>query len=613
MNYLPVVAVLITGLLTTALLVLATQRAIRRTRQLEQKNIEIERLVAEKTAELAIEKERAQVTLASIGDAVITTDAAGRVEYLNTVAEALTGWTRAEACGRELVEVFQVRQAEYSELVTGSKDMAVHGSLLVNRAQQEIAIDQSVAPICGRDSEVIGSVLVFRDVSQQRRHAREMTYQATHDALTGLYNRRAFEERLGQLLTRAKMDRSQHVLLYLDLDQFKIVNDACGHPAGDQLLRQLAAALQKEVRQKDVLARLGGDELGILLTDCPETAGETVADKILRAVSDFRFIWKERIFTISASIGLVPFGSESENAASILSAADAACYTAKDKGRNRVLVYQIDDIELNQRRSQMLWVTRLKHALDEDRFVLYSQPIVAIDPGTSSGLQHEVLLRLREEDSTLVPPGAFIPAAERYGMMPAIDRWVVRKTLQWLAAHRADPGLAESYSINLSGQSLSDAGFLDFVLREIEHSGIAPGRVSFEITETAAVAALDSATQMIQALKDKGCRFLLDDFGSGWSSFAYLKNLPVDFLKIDGSLVRDMAHDVLDEAMVRAINEIGHVLGIATIAEFVESEAILEKLKALGVDYAQGYAIGRPAPIDAHLGASPAVRSQQTA
>jgi diguanylate cyclase (GGDEF)-like protein/PAS domain S-box-containing protein len=613
LNYLPVVAVLITGLLMTALLVLATRRAVRRTRQLEQKNIEIEQLVAEKTSELALEKERAQVTLASIGDAVITTDAAGRVEYLNTVAETLTGWTRAEARGRELAQVFQTRQAEFPESATGSKDIAVHGCLLVNRAQQEIAIDQSVAPISGRDGEMLGSVLVFRDVSQQRQHAREMTYQATHDALTGLYNRRAFEERLGQLLTRAKMDQSQHVLLYLDLDQFKIVNDACGHPAGDQLLRQLAAVLQNEVRQKDVLARLGGDELGILLTDCPETAGLGIANKILRSVSDFRFAWKERIFTISASIGLVPFGSESESAASILSAADAACYTAKDKGRNRVLVYQLDDIELNQRHSQMQWVTRLKHALEEDRFVLYSQPIVAIGHGTSSGLQHEVLLRLREDDGAIVPPGAFIPAAERYGMMPAIDRWVVRNTLQWLAAHRADPGLAESYGINLSGQSMSDAGFLEFVLQEIERSGVAPGRVSFEITETAAVAALDRATQFIQALKDKGCHFLLDDFGSGWSSFAYLKNLPVDFLKIDGSLVRDMDQDALDEAMVRAINEISHVLGIATIAEFVESEAILEKLKAMGVDYAQGYAISRPAPIDAHLGISPALRSQQTA
>lgn len=612
-NYLPVATILFSGLLVTTLLVLAARRAAWRTTQLEQRNIEIERVVAEKTAELALEKERAQVTLASIGDAVITTDAAGRVEYLNSVAEVLTGWSCDEACGRELAQVFQVRYANYPESVTGSQETVVRDSLLINKARQEIAIDQSSAPIRGHDGKILGSVVVFRDVSQQRRLTRDMSYQATHDALTGLYNRRAFEERLGQLLARAKMDRSQHALLYLDLDQFKIVNDACGHTAGDQLLRHLAAVLQKEVRQRDILARLGGDELGILLSDCPDTAAEEVANKMLRTVSDFRFAWKERMFTISASIGLVSFGTESENAASILSAADAACYAAKDKGRNRVLVYQANDIELSQRRGQMQWVTRLKHALDENRFVLHSQPIVPTSATSAPPVLHEVLLRLREEDDSLVPPGAFLPAAERYGLMPEIDRWVVRTTLQWLATHRGDPYLAQSYSINLSGQSLSDAQFLSFVLQEIERSGVEAGRLAFEVTETAAVAALDSAVQLIQKLKNKGCRFLLDDFGSGWSSFAYLKNLPVDFIKIDGSLVRDMAHDALDEAMVRAINEIGHVLGIATVAEFVENEAVLERVKALGIDYAQGYALGRPALLDVHLSPPEAARSQHTA
>jgi diguanylate cyclase (GGDEF)-like protein/PAS domain S-box-containing protein len=612
-NYLPAAVMLVTGLLATMILVLAAWRAAQRTQQLEQKNIEVERLVAKKTAELALEKERAQVTLASIGDAVITTDAAGRIEYLNTAAETLTGWSHVEAHGRELTEIFRVRPADDPAVVAGSPEAPVRDSLLINRAQQEIAIDQSVAPICGHDGEVLGSVVVFHDVSQQRQHAREMSYQASHDALTGLYNRRAFEERLGQLLASARSDGVQHALLYLDLDQFKIVNDACGHSAGDQLLRQLAALLRKEARQSDALARLGGDELGILLQNCQVNEAEKIAQKLLQTINDFRFAWKERAFTIGASIGLVPFDSESENAASILSAADAACYAAKDKGRNRVLVYQADDVELSQRRTQMQWVTRLKHALDENRFVLHSQPIVPIASRATSPVYHEVLLRLREEDGALVLPGAFLPAAERYGLMPEIDRWVVRTTLQWLTEHADDPGLAASYSINLSGQSLSDAPFLGFVLHEIERSGVAPGRVYFEITETAAIAASHGALKTIQTLKDRGCRFLLDDFGSGWSSFAYLKHLPVDFLKIDGSLVRDMAHDILDEAMVRAINEIGHVLGIATVAEFVENETVLEKLKALGVDYAQGYAIGRPAPIDAHLGTSPAVRSQHTA
>ena len=601
-NYLPVTAMLMAGLLATLLLVLAVRRAAQRTRQLEQRNMEIERQVAEKTAELALEKERALVTLASIGDAVITTDAAGRIEYLNTVAEALTGWSHTEAHGRELADVFQVRPAGEQAMVAGSPETPARDSLLVNRALQEIAIDQSVAPIRGHAGEALGSVVVFHDVSQQRLHAQEMSYQAMHDALTGLYNRRVFEDRLGQLLLSTKSEGTQHALLYLDLDQFKIVNDACGHSAGDQLLRQLSTLLRKQSRQSDTLARLGGDELGVLLQDCPESEALRVAQKLLQTINDFRFVWKERTFTIGASIGLVPFGSESESAANILSAADAACYAAKDKGRNRVLVYQADDIELSQRRSQMQWVTRLKRALAEDRFVLYSQPIVRLPLLAVSPPDHqEVLLRLREDDGTLVPPGAFLPAAERYGLMPEIDRWVVRSTLSWLAAHATDPGLATSYSINLSGQSLNDAPFFEFVLHEIERSGVSPARVSFEITETAAVAAFDNAIQVVQGLRDRGCRFMLDDFGSGWSSFAYLKNLPVDFLKIDGSLVRDMAHDVLDAAMVRTINEIGHVMGIATIAEFVESGEVLEQLTALGVDYAQGYAIGRPVPIDTHL------------
>lgn len=600
-NYLPVIAMLFTGVLTTMGIVLLARRTAQRTLALERRNIEIERLVSEKTAELAREKERAQVTLASIGDAVITTDAAGCVEYLNPAAEALTGWNSGDACGRTLEDVFQTQPADESGPLAGMAELPASDILLVNRSQHRIAIDQSVAPILGRDDEVLGCVVVFRDVTEQRKFTREMSHQATHDALTGLYNRRVFEDRLAQLLANTETDGIQHALLYIDLDQFKIVNDACGHTAGDQLLRQLAAILRKEMRLSDVLARLGGDELGILLHNCQAEEALVVARKLLQTINDFRFVWKDRTFAIGASIGLVSFGDGLESAASVLSAADAACYAAKGKGRNRVLVYQAGDTELSQRRGQAQWVSRLKRALDEDRFVLYSQPIVRVSSPTAVPMMREILLRLRDEDDTLIPPGAFLPAAERYGLMPAVDRWVVRTVLQWLAGHAADPALMDCYTINLSGLSLSDGKFQDFVLQELAVSGVAPTRIAFEITETAAVAALDSAVHLIKALKDKGCRFLLDDFGSGWSSFAYLKNLPVDFLKIDGGLVRDMTDDKLDDAMVRSINEIGHMLGIATIAEFVESGVVLQRLVLFGVDYAQGYAIERPAPIDAHL------------
>lgn len=604
-NPVSVVAAFVIGVLMTVLVVTAARRAAQRAVQLEQRNREIEQRVAEQTAELALEKERAQVTLASIGEAVFTTDSEGRVEYMNAVAEQLSGWNIEDARGRALVEVLRITSASDTTSNASTLGPLAGDSLLVDRAGQEIAIDQSTAPIRGSDGTVHGSVVVVRDVSAQRKLAREITFQASHDALTGLFNRRAFEERLAELLESARTQGAQHALLYLDLDQFKIVNDACGHSAGDQLLRQLAVVMRKEVRQSDALARLGGDELGVLLAGCALAEAERVAAKLLEAVGEFRFVWKDRTFTIGVSIGVVPFGAEAESIAALLSAADAACYAAKDQGRNRVRIYQDDDVELSQRRSQMQWVTRLKRAVTEDEFVLYSQPIFPVVRQAGRAVQHEVLLRLREADGSVVLPGAFLPAAERYNLMPDIDRWVIRTTLRWLATHSQALQAVASYNVNVSGQSLSDPRFLDFVLAEFEASGVPPAQVCFEITETAAVANLDSAMRVITRLKERGCRFLLDDFGSGWSSFAYLKNLPVDYLKIDGSLVRDMAVDRLDEAMVRAINEIGHVMGISTIAEFVESDDVLARLAVIGVDYAQGYAIGYPVPIDDPVRAAP--------
>ena len=595
------IAAILTGILVTALLVLAARQALLRARELQRHATEVERQVREKTAELAVEKERAQVTLASIADAVITTDGGGHVDYLNPVAEQLTGWHQEEAVGLPLDSVFHTR----GETSPSAGESAVPGKtregVLVSRTGQEIAIDQSVAPISADDGEVLGSVLVFHDVSQQRRMVQEMSYQASHDALTGLLNRRAFEDRLEDLLVRAKLHGHTHVMLYLDLDQFKIVNDACGHAAGDQLLRQLSALVSKETRASDSVARLGGDEFGILLQQCVVDDALPIAQKFLQLVNDFRFVWKERTFTIGASVGLVPVTADAENVAAILTAADAACYAAKDKGRNRVFVYQPHDTELTERRTQMQWVTRLKQAVAEDRLVLYVQPIVPLAPRDRGLLQQEVLVRLRDADGGLIPPGAFLPAAERYGLMPAIDRWVVQATLRWLADHRRHPGLASCYNINLSGQSLTDAEFLDWVLSEIRSSEVPPERVCFEITETAAVATLDAAMRVIGALRDHGCRFLLDDFGSGWSSFAYLRNLPVDFLKIDGSFVRDMVDDPVDEAMVRSIHHIGHVMGVQTIAEFAETAEVLQRLREVGVDYAQGFAVATPTAIDDHL------------
>lgn len=602
LDYKLVVIAAVTGLLMSILLAVAGQSIYLRAREREHRHHEIQRQVREKTVELALEKERAQVTLASIGDGVITTDAQGRVEYLNPVAEQLTGWSAAEAHGRLLPEVFSIirddtRKQADSPLQAYLDETQAHelrrDSVLVDREGNEIAIDHSAAPIRDRENQIIGVVVAFHDVSHERQLAQEMSYQATHDALTGLYNRRAFEDRLRDALLDAKHNGFVHVLLYLDLDQFKIVNDAAGHVAGDELLRHVSALLLAETRRSDTVARLGGDEFGVLLHECAREEGLKIAHKIRQVVHDFRFVWKDRSYAIGVSIGMVMVNGDSDSLSTILSAADAACYAAKDKGRNRVQLFQADDAELARRRGEMQWVTRLSKALEEDRFVLYAQPIVSLLSQMKEA-RYEVLIRMITEEGEIVPPGAFVPAAERYLLMPDIDRWVVHSLLNWAAIHCG----CAFYTINLSGESLNDDNFLAFVLEQFERTGVPPEKICFEITETAAVANLSSAMQFITALKKRGCQFSLDDFGAGWSSFAYLKNLPVDYLKIDGGFVKDMVNDPLDFAMVNSINQIGHAMGIRTVAEFAESEEILRRLAEIGVDYAQGYGIGRPRPLE---------------
>jgi diguanylate cyclase (GGDEF)-like protein/PAS domain S-box-containing protein len=606
-EYKIIILALLTGSIVTILLVVAGKNATMRAQELQQRNKEIERQVLEKTTELALEKERAQVTLESIGDAVITTDAGSNIEYLNPIAEKLTGWKNMEARGLPLWEVFNLIKETTREpadnpvkmcLSEGHMTKLTRDTVLINRDRSDIAIDHSAAPIRNREGAIIGAVLVFHDVGHERKMAREMSYQATHDALTGLLNRRVFEERLEELLISAKTENSTHTVLYLDLDRFKIVNDACGHIAGDELLRQITALLQTETRRSDTVARIGGDEFGILLYQCPQDGALHIASKLRQVIHDFRFVWKDKTFAIGVSIGLVTVTDESEGASGILSAADAACYTAKDKGRNRVQVFQADDSEIAYRRGEMQWVTRLTKGVEENRFLLYGQTIVPIAASNfPNKKQYEVLIRLLSEDGNeIIPPGAFIPAAERYNLMPTIDGWVINAVFEWLT----DPFVADmdaSYNINLSGQSLNDDNFLSFLVDQFQRLKIPPGKICLEITETAVVANLTKAIEFINILKPLGCRFALDDFGSGWSSFAYLKNLPVDYLKIDGSFVKDMMDDALDYIMVESINRIGHTLGMQTIAEFVENGNILEKLKDIGVDYAQGYSIDKPRPL----------------
>jgi diguanylate cyclase (GGDEF)-like protein/PAS domain S-box-containing protein len=556
--------------------------------------------------ELFKEKERAQVTLESIGDGVVTTDVSGTIEYINPVAEHLCGWSLEEAEGHTFEEVFRLLEEsrriaiENPILQCLEKRHSVSSNtetILTDRLGSEHAVEYSAAPIRDREGGLVGVVVGLHDVTVMRQMAQQLTHQATHDALTGLINRREFETRLKAALDSAHQEEVQHALCYLDLDQFKVVNDTCGHVAGDKLLQQVTARLKEHVRKADTLARLGGDEFGVLLWNCPLETAERVSDELRKVVKEYRFSWEDKIFEVGVSIGLVPIVANSGTLTDVLSAADSACYAAKDRGRNRVHVYQPDDKLLSERHGEMQWVSRIGSALDEDRLTLYGQRIMSLSEDNPD--HWEILVRLREADGTIVPPMAFIPAAERYHIMPAIDRWVLKHAFQLISNHtpsHEDSGLV--FNFNLSGQSLSDDGLLAFLIDQIESSAIDPEKICFEITETAAIADLMHATRFIAVMTGLGCHFALDDFGSGLSSFAYLKNLNVSYLKIDGGFVRNMVNDRIDRAMVESINHVGHTLGIKTIAEFVETAEVLGAVSQLGVDYAQGYCIAKPVPID---------------
>lgn len=556
--------------------------------------------------QLFAEKERAQVTLKSIGDAVITTDGAGRVDYLNPVAETLTGWSLSAAQGRWLSEIFPVIDEDTRKPVpdpvklclTGEQVFdPLHYRLLLNRTGAEYAIQYSAAPIRDRDARIQGLVLVFSDVSEQRRLAAEISHQARHDALTGLINRHEFERRLERIISTVQIDHSEHILCYLDLDQFKVVNDTCGHAAGDELLRQLAQLFSGKIRQRDTLARLGGDEFGLLLEHCSLVQAQRVAETLRQALAEFLFAWEDKSFRLSVSIGMVPINVTSGNLSDALQAADSACYVAKDSGRNRIHVYTPDDIELVQRHGELLWVNHLQEALEQNRFELHAQRIVPVNPRGDGSIHYELLLRLLDTTGKMLSPGAFIPAAERYNLAPRIDRWVIEHAFRAFNRHTHLLESLELIAINLSGASLSEPVLQTFILEQLDQSIIPAEKICFEITETAVISNLTVADHFISVLKQRGCRFALDDFGSGLSSFAYLRNLPVDFLKIDGMFVKDIVDDLIDLAMVRSINEIGQLMGKKTIAEYVENEAILECLRSIGVDYAQGYGIARPRPL----------------
>ncbi|WP_033838675.1 EAL domain-containing protein [Mesorhizobium loti] len=588
------------NLITAALLILL---AVWRTRKL---------LAQRQAFQLALnaERERAQITLASIGQAVISTGRDGRLDYMNAVAEKLLACSVGTARGKPIASLFRLVDKDTSVEESQLVERLLAGEPRRSSARPQLLQrpDGSVVPVALTGApllvsgEVVGAVLAFHDMTREEDYIERLSWQASHDALTGLANRRDFESQLERTIVELQDQPRQHALMYLDLDQFKLVNDTCGHAAGDELLRQISALLTTELRPGDVLARLGGDEFGVLLVDSDcETAADT-AERLRAAVQDLHFAWDNRPFNTSVSIGMVQIANAQVTIEEALRAADVACYMAKEKGRNRVQVHSDGDMALRERFGEMAWVQRLHAALDQNRFRLHAQEIWPLnDDVADAGAHIEILLRLTDEDGSFVTPQSFIPAAERYGLMPLIDRWVVRNTFRILAARQADPGMAPigTCAINLSGATFGDETFLGFLCEQFLVHRISPAMICLEITETSAIANLTNAIRFIDDLRSLGCRFALDDFGSGMSSFAYLKHLPVDYLKIDGSFVKDMVEDRIDRAMVEMIHHIGKVMGKRTIAEFVESDGIIAALKTIGVDYAQGYGIARPKPFDA--------------
>jgi diguanylate cyclase (GGDEF)-like protein/PAS domain S-box-containing protein len=548
------------------------------------------------------EKESAQITLQSIGDGVISTDADSIIDYINPVAENLTGWRLEDAMGRNVDEVFRAFHEETCEPLenplTGSirrvrPIKSVRPMLMIRRDGNELYVESTAAPIRDGHGKVSGAVLVFHDVSESRELNRKLSYHASHDPLTGLVNRREFESRIERCVKSARAQEGSYALCHLDLDQFKMINDSCGHAAGDALLGNIGALLKSKIRWRDTLSRIGGDEFGLLLEGCTLEDALRTAEVLREAVKGFRYEWEERVFKLSASVGVVPITADNEDVASILSAAEGACAAAKEQGRNRVHSFAENDIELMRRRRETQWAARITAALDEGRFELYRMPIMPLQT-KEDGEHYEILLRMRDEAGKIVSPDHFIGAAERYNITPAIDRWVIENTFRWLVSEADERERLLMCAINLSGQSLGDDKFLPFVIEQFQKSGLDASKICFEITETSAVASFSQANRFIKSLKELGCRFALDDFGTGLSSFGYLKHFPVDFLKIDGSFVRGILTDPIDREMVRSINEIGHLTGKLVIAEFAENQEIIQTLASLGVDYAQGYGIAQP-------------------
>jgi len=551
------------------------------------------------------EKELLRVTLQSIADGVVITHADGTIVYINPVAQAATGWAADQAKGKRLTDILMLVSEDSRKTIalpterwpsTGKPAVLPEPVMLLSRdGLRECPVELSAAAVRDSDNAVIGSVVVFHDVTKLRALTKQLSYEATHDSLTSLINRAEFDNRVEQAIHSANRGEKTHTILHIGLDQFKIVNDTCGHHAGDQLLQQVTRALHGNMRESDTLARLDADEFGILLTGCGLDKAAEIAEKFRKIVEDIRFGWEGQIFRIGASVGVVPITAQETSLTKLLSSADAACCLAKEQGRNRVYVFRSEDTAVAEHHGRLQWIQRIQRAIEQDLFALYLQPIGSIAEPEAPPLHGELLLRMITHSDgceLLILPDAFMPAAERYHLMPQIDRWVIRKSLQALSERKHDE--IQTFTLNLSGQSLSDIALFDYIKGLLDETGVPPSSICFEITESAVISRIEVAQEFMRRLKDLGCSFALDDFGSGLSSFEYLKNLPVDYLKIDGALVRDVTTQRVNQAMIHAINYVAHVMSMKSIAEYVENQETIDALSKMSVDYGQGYAIGKP-------------------
>ncbi|MCK5664715.1 MAG: EAL domain-containing protein [Thiotrichaceae bacterium] len=575
---------------------------------LKEQHLKAQKQLEQSSKELTELNDLMSMLLESTGEGIFGVDINGNCTFVNHAAQNMLGYSLAELKGRSMHQLTHHSHSDHSNFPEencpiysafhSGESCQVDNEVFWRKDGTSFPVQYSAYPIRENNQAITGSVAIFRDTTESRAITQKMNYLASHDSLTSLLNRYSFEQRLSQALETSQFENIQHVVCYIDLDQFKVVNDTCGHLAGDEMLKLIAHLLKGIVRKNDVLARLGGDEFGLLLENCSIEQAEQMTQKICLSVKDFRFVWNDKIFNTGCSIGIAAITEETQSVQNIMSTVDAACYIAKDQGRNQVHISSGNDTETVRHQGEMQWVSKIKKALEDNRFLLYRQTIFPADDLHQENNHFEILLRMQDSQGNIIPPGAFLPAAERYNLISELDRWVIRSTFKWLAANNQNKEDFYFCSINLSGQSIGDKKLYQFIMAQQHIYSINPRTICFEVTESAAVTHLKQAVLFIKQLRKHGFLFALDDFGTGMSSFAYLKNLPVDYLKIDGSFVKDIIDDPIDHAMVKSINDIGHIMGLKTIAEYVENEEIQNELIHMGVDYLQGYGLAKPEPCD---------------